>query len=78
MHEIAGGRVFVAADRLAGGPVDVSQTGHTATDQDLVHGGRVEPEQERDPGRSPPALQPDLQDPLLDLVGESVRAVVRT
>ena len=78
VHQVAGGGVLVAADRAAGGAVQVGQAGEPVAGQDPVHGGRVEPQQVGDPGRSPAAQDADLDDPALGAGRGPVRAVVRT
>jgi hypothetical protein len=77
VHQVARGGVLVAADHSAGGPVEMGQAGELVAGQDAVHGGRVEPEQEGDAGRSPAPQDTDLDDPALGAGRGPVRAVVR-
>jgi hypothetical protein len=57
VDQVAGMVVFLAADRLAGGPAQVGQAADAAADQDGVHGGRGHPDLGRDLGR-PESLGP--------------------
>jgi len=43
MDEVAGMAVLVAADRLAGGPVQMGQAADAAADQDGMHGRAASP-----------------------------------
>jgi len=54
MDQGAGSGVFVAADRLAGGPVQVSEAADAATNQDGMHGGGGQPNPRGDLGRPQP------------------------
>jgi hypothetical protein len=58
--------VFVAADRGAGGAVQVPQPGQPVAAQYEMHRRRVQPEQVDDAGGSPPTVQPDFDDSSFD------------
>jgi hypothetical protein len=53
---LARGGVLVAADRLAGGPVQVGQAADAAADQDGMHGGGGQPGQPLIPVLGGPAV----------------------
>jgi len=62
VDQFTGAVAFIAADGSGGGAVQVGELGDAVTGQDPVDGGRVQPEQVRDPGRPPTAQHTDLDD----------------
>jgi hypothetical protein len=77
VHQFAGPVAFVAADDVAGGAVQVAQPGQAVAGQDAVHGGGHQAEQAGDSGRSPPPLEPDLDDAAFGAGRGAARAGVR-
>jgi hypothetical protein len=77
VDQVAGCRVFVAADDPACGAVEVGEAGQAVAGQDAVDGGRVQPEEVGDTSRPPAAQDADLDDPALGACRGPARAVVR-
>ena len=63
VDQFAGVLALVTAYVAAGGPVQVRQRGAVVTGQHAVDGGGGQAEMEGDPGRSPAAGGPQLDDP---------------
>jgi len=77
VDQIAGGVTFVAAYRLAGGPVQIREPGQAVADQYPVHRGRVQAEQVSDAGGTPAVGQPDLDDSPFGACRDAARAATR-
>jgi hypothetical protein len=69
--------VLVAADRFAGGPVDVGEPVEATPDQDLVHGRRREPDPVGDLDRSQTMLPTQVHDLADHGLGRLVGRVAR-
>src|SRR5688572_28437243 len=73
----AGGVVLVAADRLAGGPVDVGEPVYPAAHQHRVHRGGGHTHPVGDGHRAQPLLPPQVHDLAHDWLRGAPRAAVR-
>jgi hypothetical protein len=71
------GRVFVAPNHPAGGPVQPGQPGHAVAGKHPVNGGGLHAEQKPDARRPPAAGHPDLDDPAFQAGGRAPRTAVR-
>ncbi len=76
VHQLPGCAAFVAADRLAGGPVAAVQAGQPPAHQHPVHRGGRHADPGGDPDRADLVRPPQHHDPLLHLGWDALRAVM--
>nr|BFE68405.1 hypothetical protein GCM10020092_017060 [Actinoplanes digitatis] len=76
VDQVARAGVFVAADRLAGGPVEMGQAGDAGAAQDGVAGRGGQVQTAADSCRSPSAAGAQVQDLAFDVEVGAVRAVM--